>query len=384
MERPPIDLPPDEFRRLGHQIIDLLADQLAGVRDAPVRRVLPDEVRDRLLNTRLNDAPASPDALIEQVKNDILPYPLGNQSPRFFGWVNSTPAPLGVLAELLAAAHDAPAVNSDIAAYFVELAVIRWMRTLFRFPATTGGLLTSGGSVANLIGLAAMRHMMSQGNMRRLGMTAEPARMVIYTSMQGHSCIQKAAELLGFGDGVVEAQEVKRAGGTFVGVASAEPGQTGINAEKRTRLIAAGADIIADDEVINRIQKENFLDFDATLAVPSMMPKVGRLGRILGTRGLMPNPKTGTVVQPEDLPRAVQELKAGRVEFRNDKTGNLHIPVGKASFEETLILENAQAILDAVNRVKPTAVKGTYIKKVVLTSTMGPGARLDLSAPEEA
>jgi large subunit ribosomal protein L1 len=147
---------------------------------------------------------------------------------------------------------------------------------------------------------------------------------------------------------------------------------------------AAGADIIADDEVINRIQKENFLDFDAALAVPSMMPKVGRLGRILGTRGLMPNPKTGTVVQPEDLPRAVQELKAGRVEFRNDKTGNLHIPVGKASFDETRILENAQAILDAVNRVKPAAVKGNYIKKVVLTSTMGPGARLDLSAPEEA
>lgn len=147
---------------------------------------------------------------------------------------------------------------------------------------------------------------------------------------------------------------------------------------------AAGADIIADDEVINRIQKENFLDFDATLAVPSMMPKVGRLGRILGTRGLMPNPKTGTVVQPEDLPRAVEELKAGRVEFRNDKTGNLHIPVGKASFDETRLLENAQAILDAVNRVKPTAIKGVYIKKAVLTSTMGPGARLDLSVAEEA
>ena len=147
---------------------------------------------------------------------------------------------------------------------------------------------------------------------------------------------------------------------------------------------AAGADIIADDEVINRIQKENFLDFDATLAVPSMMPKVGRLGRILGTRGLMPNPKTGTVVQPEDLPRAVEELKAGRVEFRNDKTGNLHIPVGKASFDETRLLENAQAILDAVNRVKPTAIKGVYIRKAVLTSTMGPGARLDLSVAEEA
>lgn len=147
---------------------------------------------------------------------------------------------------------------------------------------------------------------------------------------------------------------------------------------------AAGADIIADDEVVNRILKENFLDFDATLAVPGMMPKVGRLGRILGTRGLMPNPKTGTVVQPEDLPRAVEELKAGRVEFRNDKTGNLHVPVGKASFDEARLLENAQAVIDAINRVKPTAVKGTYVKKVVMTSTMGPGVRLDLSAPTEA
>jgi large subunit ribosomal protein L1 len=147
---------------------------------------------------------------------------------------------------------------------------------------------------------------------------------------------------------------------------------------------AAGADIIADDEVVNRILKENFLDFDATLAVPSMMPKVGRLGRILGTRGLMPNPKAGTVVQPEDLPRAVEELKAGRVEFRNDKTGNLHVPVGKASFDEARLLENAQAVIDAVNRVKPSAVKGTYVRKVVITSTMGPGVRLDLSTPTEA
>lgn len=143
---------------------------------------------------------------------------------------------------------------------------------------------------------------------------------------------------------------------------------------------AAGADIIADDEVINRIMKENFLDFEATLAVPSMMPKVGRLGRILGTRGLMPNPKAGTVVQPEDLARAVTELKAGRVEFRNDKTGNLHVPVGKASFDEQQILENAQAIIDAVQRNKPSAVKGIYIKRVVLTSTMAPGVRVDISA----
>ena len=146
----------------------------------------------------------------------------------------------------------------------------------------------------------------------------------------------------------------------------------------------AGADLIADDEMIRRIQNENFLDFDATLAVPSTMPKVGRLGRILGTRGLMPNPKAGTVVQPADLPRAIQELKAGRVEFRNDKTGNLHIPVGKASFDQQRILENAQAIIEAVNRVKPSGVKGIYLRRAVLTSTMAPGIRLDLSAAASA
>jgi large subunit ribosomal protein L1 len=140
---------------------------------------------------------------------------------------------------------------------------------------------------------------------------------------------------------------------------------------------AAGADVIADDEVINRITKENWFEFEATLAVPSMMPKVGRLGRVLGTRGLMPNPKAGTVVQPEDLARAVQELKAGRVEFRNDKTGNLHIPVGKASFDEDKLYENAKAIFDAVLRVKPAGVKGIYIKRAAITSSMGPGVRLE-------
>ncbi|MFO7320484.1 MAG: 50S ribosomal protein L1 [Chloroflexota bacterium] len=139
---------------------------------------------------------------------------------------------------------------------------------------------------------------------------------------------------------------------------------------------AAGADYIADDEVIARIQKENWLDFEATLAVPSMMPKVGRLGRILGTRGLMPNPKAGTVVQPEDLPRAIEEIKAGRVEFRNDKTGNLHIPIGKASFDEQKLLENAQAVLEAVNRVKPSGVKGQYIRRIVVAASMGPGIRV--------
>ncbi len=139
---------------------------------------------------------------------------------------------------------------------------------------------------------------------------------------------------------------------------------------------AAGADFIADDEVIARIQRDNWLDFEATLAVPSMMQKVGRLARILGPRGLMPNPKAGSVVQPDDLGRAIEELKAGRVEFRNDKTGNLHIPIGKASFEEQKLLENAQAVVDAVNRVRPSAIKGLYVRRLVVTSTMGPGVRV--------
>lgn len=142
----------------------------------------------------------------------------------------------------------------------------------------------------------------------------------------------------------------------------------------------AGADIIADDEVINRIQKEGFLDFDATLATPNMMRKVGSVARILGPRGLMPNPKAGTVVQPDDLPRAVNELKAGRVEFRNDKTGNLHIPVGKVSFDTDKLRENIKAVLDAVESQRPNGIKGIYMRRVVITPTMGPGIRLDTSS----
>ncbi|TVR20621.1 MAG: 50S ribosomal protein L1 [Anaerolineaceae bacterium] len=143
---------------------------------------------------------------------------------------------------------------------------------------------------------------------------------------------------------------------------------------------AAGADIVADDEVIERIQKEGFLDFEAALATPSAMKKVGRIARVLGPRGLMPNPKAGTVVNADDFERAISELKAGRVEFRNDKFGNLHLPVGKASFDEAKLLENARAILEAVNGVKPSGIKGIYIRRVVVTPTMGPGVRVDLSA----
>lgn len=138
----------------------------------------------------------------------------------------------------------------------------------------------------------------------------------------------------------------------------------------------AGADYIADDEIVAKIN-DGWFEFDAAIAVPSMMSTVGRLGRVLGPRGLMPNPKAGTVVQPDQLGRAVDELKAGRLEFRNDKTGNLHMPIGKASFEYEKLLENAQAALDAVNAQRPSGIKGIYIRRLVITSTMGPGVKVN-------
>lgn len=138
----------------------------------------------------------------------------------------------------------------------------------------------------------------------------------------------------------------------------------------------AGADVIADDEILAKIQNDGWLEFDAALSTPAMMRKVGRVARVLGPRGMMPNPKAGTVVNPEDLGRAVSELKAGRVEFRNDKTGNLHIPVGKASFEADKLLENAQAVYDAVSAQKPDGIKGIYLRRVTICSTMGPGIRI--------
>ena len=139
----------------------------------------------------------------------------------------------------------------------------------------------------------------------------------------------------------------------------------------------AGADIIADDDVIAKIANEGWTDFDVALAVPEMMRKIGRLGRVLGRKGLMPNPKAGTLVQPEDLPRAIQEAKAGRVEFRNDKTANVHVPIGKVSFSEQQLLDNMAAVMDAIRRNRPASAKGTYAKRVVVTTTMGPGIKVD-------
>lgn len=142
----------------------------------------------------------------------------------------------------------------------------------------------------------------------------------------------------------------------------------------------AGADIVADtDEWLKKIQ-DGFTDFDVAIATPDMMGKVGRLGKVLGPRGLMPNPKAGTVVPPDDIPRVIKEARAGRVEFRLDKSGNLHAPVGKVSFSDNALAENLKAFLDAVVKAKPAAAKGTYLRRVTLASTMGPGIRLDPSA----
>lgn len=146
--------------------------------------------------------------------------------------------------------------------------------------------------------------------------------------------------------------------------------------EDATAATSAGADIIGDDEIIARIQNEGWMEFDVAIAVPSMMSKVGRIARILGPRGMMPNPKAGTVVQSGDLPRAIDELKAGRVEFRNDKTGNLHLPIGKASFDADKLLGNAQAAYQAVLAQKPDSIKGVYVRRFVVCATMGPAIRV--------
>jgi large subunit ribosomal protein L1 len=147
--------------------------------------------------------------------------------------------------------------------------------------------------------------------------------------------------------------------------------------EGATLAREAGADIVADDdETLKKIQ-DGWTEFDVAVATPDMMGKVGRLGRVLGPRGLMPNPKAGTVVPEEDLPRAVKESKAGRVEFRVDKTANLHIPIGKVSFEEAKLFDNMAVLMDAVKKSRPPATKGTYIRRVTLTTTMGPGIKVD-------
>ena len=140
---------------------------------------------------------------------------------------------------------------------------------------------------------------------------------------------------------------------------------------------AAGADFVGGDELIPKIQNEGWLDFDVVVATPDMMGVVGRLGRVLGPKGLMPNPKAGTVTM--DVTKAINDIKAGKIEYRLDKTNIIHVPIGKASFTEEQLADNFQTLMDAINKAKPSTVKGAYLKSVTLTSTMGPGVKLNVA-----
>ncbi|MGN0437395.1 MAG: 50S ribosomal protein L1 [Lachnospiraceae bacterium] len=145
--------------------------------------------------------------------------------------------------------------------------------------------------------------------------------------------------------------------------------------EKIDEAQAAGADYVGGEELIPKIQNEGWLDFDVVVATPDMMGVVGRIGRVLGPKGLMPNPKAGTVTP--DVAKAIADIKAGKIEYRLDKNNIVHVPVGKASFTEEQLIDNFQALIDEINKVKPAAAKGQYMKSVTLTSTMGPGVKLN-------
>ena len=148
--------------------------------------------------------------------------------------------------------------------------------------------------------------------------------------------------------------------------------------DKQREALQAGADFVGGEDMVTKIQTENWTDYDAVVATPDMMRSVGKLGKVLGPRGLMPNPKTGTVTM--DVTQAVKEVKAGKVEFRVDKTGVIHVPVGKVSFATNALLENASSLIQAVIKAKPAAAKGKYVKSVTICSTMGPGIHLDVTS----
>ena len=144
---------------------------------------------------------------------------------------------------------------------------------------------------------------------------------------------------------------------------------------KADEALAAGADFVGAEELLPKLQNEGWLDFDVVVATPDMMGVVGRLGRVLGPKGLMPNPKAGTVTM--DVTKAIQEIKAGKIEYRLDKTNIIHVPIGKASFTEEQLADNFQTLIDAINKARPSAVKGQFLKSVTLAPTMGPGVKLN-------
>jgi len=147
--------------------------------------------------------------------------------------------------------------------------------------------------------------------------------------------------------------------------------------EKVNEAIAAGADFVGGEELVPKIQNENWFEFDVVVATPDMMGVVGKIGRVLGPKGLMPNPKAGTVTM--DVAKAIEEIKAGKIEYRLDKTNIVHVPVGKASFTQEQLQENFKAVMDAIMKAKPSAVKGSYLKSVTVASTMGPGIKLNVA-----
>lgn len=205
-----IDLSPESFRALGYQAVDLIVERLTALPALPVRQPVPAEMRDLLMHSDIPVEGTDPAQLLNLLAELVMPYPMGNSSGRFFAWVNSPPAPMGILAELIAAAIDPSVAGGDHAATYVEHGVLNWIKTIFGFPGDSGAILTSGGSVANLIPLAVMRNVKSKGDIRAQGFTGENAApMVIYTSAQGHSCIQKAIELLGFGSDYLRKIPVK-------------------------------------------------------------------------------------------------------------------------------------------------------------------------------
>src|SRR5678810_447185 len=152
-------------------------------------------------------------------------------------------------------------------------------------------------------------------------------------------------------------------------------------ADRQKEAEEAGADIVGGEEIVTRIQSEGWTDFDAVIATPDMMRSVGKLGKVLGPRGLMPNPKTGTVTP--DVTKAVQEIKAGKVEFRVDKAGVVHAPIGKISFAADRLIANAHALMENIVKARPAAAKGRYLKNVTMSSTMGPGVLIDTSHVDE-
>ncbi len=214
---------------------------------------------------------------------------------------------------------------------------------------------------------------------------AEIDRQHLYTPMEAVDLVKSSAKA-GFDETVEVAVRLgvdPRKADQIVRGTLSLPAGTGRTArvavfaagEKAAAARAAGADVVGADDLVARVANEGFLDFDVAIATPDMMGQVGTLGRVLGPRGLMPNPKTGTVT--DDVEKAVTEFKGGRVEYRTDKVGNIHLRIGKVSFEPARLLENLQAVIDEIYRAKPASAKGRYVRAVTLSSTMGPGVHVD-------